>query len=510
MKNVKLKEKKRSITIVLMILILFVNLPGKEKKENLDLEKLYWNAKFFDIVEFFKNRDYKALSLKEKLLYIECLGKTGQGSLALDKINPLLCDHPSESEVLATAGIVFLSVGRLVNAKSYIDRSILVDGKLKKALITKVMLLLYFQEYKKAEILYEDIFKKNRQMESRYLFYLIGVELFKARRNPLKLYKLYKNYAKKNKRGNKSYSRNLKLNYKLFKKTGKGELFDIETESDFVSVPFSGKAIDFRENTINLQIKGKTFKVLIDTGNSIGWMLNNRELKELLNPVKGGRILTRIGTVTGILDGYYVYLNSVDFGCFKINNLIGVFVPKPRAHFYDAILNPIFIRDRVVTVDFEKKQFILRTKGKFDRDIASIVLSKGEDICKLPWYGYKKAFVPAYADENIKGLAEIETGAEDIALRLPFARELNTTLNPKIRYLSTGKIRRYHMVSVLISLGKFRFPRNSAEVWPLEKFTNPITGLAPDIIIGPIALYGKYSVSFDPFDKKIVLEKRKI
>jgi hypothetical protein len=53
--------------------------------------------------------------------------------------------------------------------------------------------------------------------------------------------------------------------------------------------------------------------------------------------------------------------------------------------------------------------------------------------------------------------------------------------------------------------GGFNFSRKDAEVWPLDRLHDRITGFAPDVIIGPSALKERFSLSLDPFEKKIVI-----
>ena len=55
---------------------------------------------------------------------------------------------------------------------------------------------------------------------------------------------------------------------------------------------------------------------------------------------------------------------GIDFGDFKINGLPGLYIPKPRPDFYDANLNPSFIRNRVVTIVFVHTIYIVSCESK--------------------------------------------------------------------------------------------------------------------------------------------------
>ena len=57
------------------------------------------DAKFALIVDHFKARDYKDLSLEEKLLFIDSLSRTAQGNIAKEKMGEILADYPKNSSV---------------------------------------------------------------------------------------------------------------------------------------------------------------------------------------------------------------------------------------------------------------------------------------------------------------------------------------------------------------------------------------------------------------------------
>jgi len=102
-------------------------------------------------------------------------------------------------------------------------------------------------------------------------------------------------------------------------------------------------------------------------------------------------------------------------------------------------------------------------------------------------------------------LAVIETGAEDIALKSDFVQGLELQLIPRTKYLANGQVFTYHQTAVTAAVGPFLFQRQEAEVWPLDRFFNRLSGLSPDVVIGPKALQGQFTVSFDPFSHRIIL-----
>jgi tetratricopeptide (TPR) repeat protein len=480
------------------------------EQETVDLQRMYLGVRFSPVIQHVEKKDFQRLLLKEKLLFIDCLARTGKGLQAEEKLKPVLASHPSDPGVLAAAGAVALSLGRLEEAKGHIDRALALKPALKPALLANVLLFLYCREFSRAQKWYEKLVTLSKNTGSPWvdsdLLFLVGLDVYRANRDPQKLDQLYKTHARRKKKISKGQYRDSISNHRMYKRAGKQGrvLFRVETPSANVVVPFDKGKKDSRFTTISFTVGGKTFKVLLDTGNATGWLVHSRELNELLKPVTGGRTITMIGTESGFLDGYRQYYKKVDFNGFKVLDVNGIYVPKPHPDYLDANLNPAFIRNRVVTVDFIKKELVLRTKERFTGDLVSVQQTRG--VCRLPWYGYKSAFVPVTGLEK-KGLAIIETGARDIALKLDFVQGLGLTLTPRVKYLATGRVTRYHQAPVTFFLGDFRFRREAADVWPFSRFYNRLTGLSADVFIGPEAFRGKYVVSFDPFAKQVVLER---
>jgi tetratricopeptide (TPR) repeat protein len=489
--------------IVIIILISALLMWGEVPDVNVD--QLYLDVQFPEIVRYFEKKDYQTLSLEEKLVFIESLARTGKGLEAKEKLEPLLSTHAAEPGVLAAAGAVYLSLGELDKAKTYVDKVLTLKPGFAKAVISRILLLLYQRKFDEAKVLYEKLLTGDKEISGSEFVFLIGIDVYRACREPQQLNILYKTRAQIVKKTNKSRYDSLKANSRMCKQAGQNTLFQVETAGDSVVIPFvpAGKAM--RLNTISITIKNKTFNIFLDTGNAAGWLVHSRELNELLKPKTGGRTLTRIGSESGMLDGYRHYYKTVDFSTFKIHHVNGIYVPKPHPDFPDANLNPSCIRDRVVTIDFVKKELVLQSKEKFENYLST---QSGESFSRLTWYGYKFPTVMVEV-KGKQGLAMIETGAEDIAFKLDFVQGLPLQLIPKVKYLANGQVFNYHHAATAFNVGRFLFERQEAEVWPLNRFYNRISGVSPDVVIGPGALAGGFSVSFDPFDQQIILLKKK-
>ncbi|MCK4760825.1 MAG: hypothetical protein KAW12_01405, partial [Candidatus Aminicenantes bacterium] len=392
---IRKKIKPAFLTAFILLLIVTSNAAGND---TFDIEKNYRDARFSQVADFLEKKDYNKLTLKEKLLLIECLTRTAKTSMALEKMDKIFADagtQPPTAEILTTAGILYTSLGRLHEAKDFLHRALTLEKNSPKAMLAEAMLRLYFQEYEKAETLHGQIAAKHPAWKKTNLFLFAGLEIYKASRNPKKLKETYHLLARKHKKINKRHYRNSKANSRIFKKALKGKMFSVTAAAQRVVLPMENYRAREAKKIIRLKINDKTFKVLLDTGNAVGWFIYSRELKEILKAERGGRSLTRMGLETGTLEGYHVLCKSVDFGAFKMEFAAGQYVPKPYPEFFDANLNPVFIRERVVSLDYIEQKLVLSSKESFDKELAASTL----DSVKLPWYGYERAFIPAVVNK---------------------------------------------------------------------------------------------------------------
>jgi hypothetical protein len=474
--------------------------------EESDLGKLYYDAKFAEIIRLSEKEDYLSLSLKDKLIYIESLARSGKNESAERKINQILQNSPQSSDILSVRAIIALSKGRFSESEQYINKALALNSDSLKAQLCKVMLLLFKREFEKASALFITISEKSEFWKKSNLLYLVGIEVFNAAGHTKRLSNLYKFHLNTTEEKSKNYKKELKAKYRFYKKLEKKQLFSLDSPLKEVSVPLKDQTLYYRHKVLLIESKNQDYKVVLDTGNSTGWFIHNRDLKKNVMSRQGGKVYTMIGSEAGYFDGYQIISNVINFKNFKLLNVAGVYVPKPNRDFYDANLNPLFIRDYVVTLDLINNRFTLHTAEEYANHLSTLL---DEDYLKLKWFGYENAYVPVSVLGR-KGLAMIETGAEDVAINLNFARKLNIRLNPKTRYLANGKKYQYYKTAPIdISIGKWSIKRESAEAWPLDRFFKRVSGLTPDIILGPKVFEGKYSVSFNPSSNEVILVRRR-
>jgi tetratricopeptide (TPR) repeat protein len=500
------KTSPHKVLLALLIAVFSLFHLFAKKMDESDLDFLYKMAQFSRIAAILEGSGFESLTLQDKLLYIECLAKSAQRNEAAKLFQETMADHALSCQTHTTAGIVHTSRGQFVEAEDHLKKALALDPECPKAWMAMMTLELYMQNHEEARNIYEEIKKRNPEWAESYLFHLLGIEVYGALGDIAKIAELHELQADKIKKFDKKQHLNFQKTFRLYRKESKKKAFQSQTATDKVNLPFVELTNKDSYAAIPLKIKDKLYKVLLDTGNRAGWTIHSRELEKGLKHRLGGTVLTQIGGEEGMLHGDLLLTKRVAFQDFTLNHLPGMYIPKPHPDYPDANLNPLFIKDRVVTLDFRNKELILRTKEWFQEDLA-LASAQPEKTAKLPWYGYEQAFIPVLVNKTHEALAMIETGAEDITVNLDFARWHGLDLKPAVRYLSTGKEFPYHSTSCLVSIGQFRMQREAADVWFFHKLPDPITGLMPDILLGPNLFKDRFVLTFDPYQKIILISE---
>lgn len=474
--------------------------------EESDIDFLYKMAQFSRIAAILGNSGFESLSSQDKLLHIECLARSTQRNEAERLFQETTADHALSCQTHATAGVVHTSRGQFLEAEDHLKQALELDPDCPKAWMSMMMLELYLQNYREAQNIYEEIKKRNPEWAESYLFHLLGIEVYGAFGDIAKIAELYKLQADKIKKLDKKQHMNFQKTFRLYRKASKKKAFQSQTKTDKVILPFIELTNKDSYAAISLKIKNTLYKVLLDTGNRVGWTIHSRELEKRLKHRLGGTVLTQIGGEEGMIYGHLLLTKRAEFRDFTLNHLPGMYIPKPHADYPEANLNPLFIKDRVVTLDFLNKQMILRTKERFQEDLEQ-ASAQSEKAVKLPWYGYEQALIPIVVNNAHMALAMVETGAEDITVNLDFARWHGLDLKPAIKYLATGREFPYHNTPFQIDIGRFRLQRQAADVWFLKTLADPITGFMPDILLGPDLFNGRFVLTFDPFQRIILISE---
>lgn len=488
--------------ILLLILALFSFSPLSTK--NSDLDHLYKMAQFSRVASNLRRKGFEALSAQDKFLYIECLARSAERRKAEELLQKTIADNPLSFQAHLTSGIVHTSLGNFIKAEYHLKEALLLSPRDSKTQIAMTMLKLYLKKNQEASKVHEEFLQGDPEWAECYLSHLLGIEIYGAAGNIGKIAELYETQAKRFKKTDNELYRNFKKNFQVYRKGSRVKAFLVKTASDKITLPFVPLTNNDSYAAVSLGVKDKQYKVLLDTGNRIGWTIHSRELEKQLKHRPGGTVLTRIGTEEEMLHGHLIFTKRIDLRDLAIQNLPGMYLPKPHPDYPEGNLNPLFIKDRVVTLDFINKQMILRTKERFQADLMK-TSSESEEVITSPWYGYEQAFLPAVINGTHKALAMIETGAEDIIVNLELAQKQGWRIERMNKYLPSGKEFSYHKTSLQMSIGSIGFQRQSADVWSLDRLADPLTGFIPDILLGPEVFEDKYVLTFDPFQKKILI-----
>ena len=493
--------------LLIVFLCLLVSRPSlysgaKPQPESTRTLLQYYQDADFDNVVATAEKVSVPLSDADQLLVIESLARSGKSADALKRLREFESRTSDTQAVKTTRGWVELACGRFHSALKLFDEVLGSQQDDARALMGKILASLYLRQYDAALQSHQFLGRRLPDWLLHQQTHLIGVELYSALGDSRGIYDLYMRRSGVVKRENKNLSKNLKATARLYRGLDGKPLYETGFESGSVEIPIEWSRRSGGHLIVNLPFEEKNFRVILDTGNATGWMVHSRELHDLLKLKRGGRTVAMIGTEAQGLDGYFIFTKSVDFGVFQIRRLFGLYVPKPYPDFYDANLNPIFFRGKVVTIDTKRMRLVLRTREEFENSLAK----KKESVVILPWYGYEQVFLPAMVNGVYRGIGMIETGAEDIALKLDVAREIECPLVPKQRYLANGQVYHYFETPLQVYLGHLRFGRDRAEVWPFERFYHRLSGVKADVIFGPRAFGRRFAISFDPFQNRIILE----
>jgi hypothetical protein len=486
---------------VLLLILLLTVLTGSSPA-GAELTELTRAARFETIVARLADQPFAELSRAEQHLFIEGLVRTGETFRAATLMKDLLREGVPDADVLTLAGIVSTSTGDLARAEEYLTQALRIDPHHPWALTSSAMLMLYRREFDRATELYDRALAVDPNMAASVLFLRLGIKIRQLTGDRQRLTTAYQALVDyHDARGHQEAAARYAQEIDLLRASPPGPLLQVHTTADRVELPLVDFAPDVPYKCLLLEVGGVEYRILLDTGNAPGWTIHHPDLLDTLTNVFGGTVSTSTGSVETAFESRSLLTASLDFGPFRISRLQGLFFAKPREAYFDANLNPIFIRNRVVTMDYVNNRFLLRTKERFEQDLAETPAAL---VTRVPFYGWEWPFVPVQVNGYASTLAMIETGAEDVAVTLEFARFINMPVHEAVKEFR-GKEYSYHQGSLDALIGTFLLHRPEVEVWP-RRFYDTLTGLSDAVMIGPLALEGTFILHFDPFANQVVLQ----
>jgi hypothetical protein len=398
--------------------------------------------------------------------------------------------------------VVATSLGKFVLARESVRRAVVDRSDSIHGLSARAMLNLYTGDLDSASHDIELMESLGCDVARWYMLFRIAEEIYTAQRDLGRLAHLY------SRRG--AYYQSMEdpapagiknADARFFEAMEDRTLYSSETSSDRVALPLVEYPVGSGKLCLPLVVDGNEYRVLIDTGNEAGWTVHNSRLRRHMTSIRGANVQAASGATNRTHSGFRILTDTLQFGDWKINNLLGVYFSKPTEGSYDAMLNPYWIRDRVVTIDFSHDSLIVSTHEEFDRALASI---PDDRISSLRVYGYRVPFVHVEVNGVDTALAMIETGAQDIWVNDRYADWIKLPVTKSTQVDSKGISHQLVRTGVTILMGNITINRNAALVLP-SKFRDEITGVHDQIMIGPKALRGRGRVAIDAGNRRIVL-----
>lgn len=260
---------------------------------------------------------------------------------------------------------------------------------------------------------------------------------------------------------------------------------------------------EWAHRCIEQTIDGRKYKILLDTGNSIGWAVFDHILGRETADATGSGISLALGMMERPLSGRRIVTEALDLGEASINRLVGASFRKPHRIFVDAALNPFFLKDAVTTIDFANDKLVIRDKRRFDDEM----LDERGSIWYFPLLGYSQPLIEVTVGGTNRAIAIIETGASRTRITKEYADRVGLDYTPVIHDDGENGRRRYLRAETKVCADRVCFVDGAVEVVP-SNARDPLTGFSPDVVLGPDIFNRKFAISFDPFDRLLVVHRR--
>ena len=465
-----------------------------------------------DLTEHYERRELQAVlaalpdsvfdgrPLDQQLIHLAAEARGGRGYHALEQLEPILARHPDHPAVLATAAVVHHAVGRLDEAEAHARAALEADPSQVEAWRALTVLRLHRHDPEGALVAYRAARRADPGRVGGFWDALFGQSIAEAlgdgavRADALEARARIHDAA-----GNTEAAAEVRARASLYRLVAGLPFFTGETPSETVVLPFDRCFDGTPYRCVDLHAGGVAYRVLIDSGNEYGFGVHSAALRDAIATYTGGATSVTAGSVDTAMAASDLFADSIVLGGFVLRNVPAVASPKVREPYWDANLNPFFVRGRVVTLDYVTGRVIVRTKEQFDRDIGS-----PDPVARVPMYDPDRPYVMAEVNGH-RATAMIETGAEILSLTAEFAEQAGLPLRSGTRRWR-DRVLDVRRTDVDVRIGGLPFFRDSVEAWP-GRVADLCTGLLYDVVIGPGSLEDRFSLSYDPFDRVVVLER---
>ncbi len=466
-----------------------------------DLRNLYRRGQYGRVVELCASPGPRGIELPAELVVLRSQARDSKGRAAVERAEALAAEHPHTAAVRSTLATVYLSLGRLDQGRAEVDAALALDADDAEAWLGRASLRLLERDGAGALAALDRATAADPALRGAYTAHVMALGAARVTRDPeLVSEVLEARAAHLEERGLDGEP--ARVEAEMLRQGSGDPLFSMITDADPVVLPFTPCWEGSVYRCISLQERDREYRVLLDTGNRPGWTVHAPELLEVLPNHFGGASSLTTGSVDTAMAGRILMTQQASFGPLVIHDLPGHFFPKPREPYFDANLSPFFVQDRVITMDHVNGQVLLRSKERFDEDLAR-ARSEGRQLARVPLYGADWGFIPIQV-EGSPAWAMIETGAEIFQLTDEFVATAGIPATP-----ATMRFRdrdyHYHEAEVNTFVGEVPLFQGAAHVWP-GRWGDTYLGMLYDAVIGPVLLEGRFILSYDPFDRMIVIE----
>lgn len=473
-------------------------LPRSGWSQSPDLVALYEEREIRAVLTALPDSMFPDLALEDQLLHLLTDARRGAGQHAAEQLAPVLAARPDDPAVLATAAVVHHAAGDLETAARLARSALDADPGQVEAWRADAMLRLHHHDGDGALASYRESRRAAPERTGSVWDLILGVSIAEQLADGGIRADVHEARARAlEAAGATDEAMGERKRAALYRTVAGLPFFTATTRSEMVVLPFGLCSPGSPYRCVQLRAEDAEYQVLLDSGNEYGFGVHSPALRVALASHTGGGTTVTTGSVDTAFAATDLFADSLLLGDLVLHHVPGLASLREPAR-YDANLNPFFIRGRVLTLDYVTNRLIVRTKARFDRDMESATA-----VARVPVYDLDRPYVRAMVNGR-PATAVLETGAETLSLTSQFAGREALPLREGTRKWGSRMLD-VRRTDVDVEIGGMPFFSDSVEVWPGRVFEG-CTGLVYDVVIGPGSLDGRFSLSYDPFDRVVVVE----
>lgn len=476
-------------------------IPVPTRAQSDALVEAYEERRLQEVLTALPDSAFDAMTLEERLLHLRTEARAGAGYHAARQLGPVLTAYPDRPDVLATAALVRAATGDLDEADRLARAALALDSAQLEAWRALVVLRLHHHDAPGALAAFREARRTAPDRVGSFWDVLFAQSISELLGEAaVRADGLEARARRSETAGRPESATEQRDRASLYRLVAGLPLFEATTAADRVVLGFEKCFEGTPYRCVDVDADGAAYRVLIDSGNEYGFGVHTPALRDAIATLTGAATSVTTGSVDTALVARDLFADRVTLGGLTLHNVPTVWSPRVREPYWDANLNPFFIRDRVVTLDYVTGRMIVRTKTAFDRDLAAA----DGPVARVPVYDPDRPYIPAQVNGR-RATAMIETGGEILSLTAQFARHAGLELRDGTKRWR-DRVLDVQRTDVEVAIDGMPFFSDTVEVWP-GRIIDLCSGLLYDVVLGPGSLEGRYSLTWDPFDRVVVVER---